>query len=368
VHSNDIERALYLAWRRQPDGLSSQDWLVRYVLEQLTPAFILLEPSAPLRRTHSLVVLGDPAWEVSWWDEVLDHHGRQLLLSGIRETGNVALGREVLSFIEPRRQAIAAERGIHTELPWDWAALLEHEANVQERASRTKKVSVAAEEDPAHRDAQPPRPPTDTELDAWIVHLNSLLETEQDPLERERLERQRDDCQQERVHQQAFVVLERWGWGPVHLSRKVPGLERYISWPEGTLEYDSKSTWSSAIRRGLVPPDVLEALIRQVAYVLDHGKEFPEGGQRAGSLKVAPGSPRPADAGSRVADGSRMKANAKWRHEMRLTDADMEIKGGNRAQSRARQGWTVPESRQTLANHERWWAELRRDNPDLAAD
>jgi hypothetical protein len=70
---------------------------------------------------------------------------------------------------------------------------------------------------------------------------------------------------------------------------------------------------------------------------------------------------------SRSADGSRKKEDSEWREMMRRTDAYMdEHRGTTRTMALAELEYPSVEER-TLRNYERWWKELKRDNPDLAA-
>jgi hypothetical protein len=66
------------------------------------------------------------------------------------------------------------------------------------------------------------------------------------------------------------------------------------------------------------------------------------------------------------ADGSKKKRNDVWRHRMRVTDRDVK-RGVARRTAFESHGWDFPESRQGGLNWEHWWAELERDNPDMAA-
>jgi hypothetical protein len=126
-------------------------------LAKLQAAFVALGDSVTVGRTRApITVLGDPPWQPEYFDDVLDLPLQQQRLYDIRKQRDVKRLHEHLDWLEPQLQALAVPAGV-TVGEWDWPALLEHEASVQEAAaSGTPMVSVATEEVAANHSARMP--------------------------------------------------------------------------------------------------------------------------------------------------------------------------------------------------------------------
>jgi hypothetical protein len=69
----------------------------------------------------------------------------------------------------------------------------------------------------------------------------------------------------------------------------------------------------------------------------------------------------------RVADGSRTKNDPEWRARMRRTDIAIDKHSGQSRTMAFAELQYPPVTSRTLRNYERWWRELKRENPALAA-